>query len=81
MPDRPAGRGHELKSPPVAEYAKLHRLPLYQVENINREEKILKELEEKKIDFICPRLCSIPGKPYSQYARFGMFQYSYFNST
>ena len=51
MPDRPAGRGQELKSPPVAEYAKLHKLPLYQVENINREETILSELEGKKIDF------------------------------
>lgn len=52
MPDRPAGRGQELKSPPVAEYAKTHKLPLYQVENINREENILAELESKKIDFI-----------------------------
>ncbi len=52
MPDRPAGRGQELKSPPVAEYAKQHRLPLYQVENINRDEKLLKEFEEKGIDFI-----------------------------
>ncbi|MDD4974667.1 MAG: methionyl-tRNA formyltransferase [Bacteriovorax sp.] len=52
MPDRPSGRGQELKSPPVAEYAKLNKLPLYQVENINREEKILEELENKKIDFI-----------------------------
>jgi methionyl-tRNA formyltransferase len=51
MPDRPAGRGQTLKSPPVAEYAKLHKLPLYQVENINREESILEELESKKIDF------------------------------
>lgn len=52
MPDRPAGRGHELKSPPVAEFAKLHKLPLYQIENINRDEKILEELESKKIDFV-----------------------------
>jgi methionyl-tRNA formyltransferase len=52
MPDRPAGRGQELKSPPVAEYAKSHKLPLYQVENINREDDILCELETKKIDFI-----------------------------
>lgn len=52
MPDRPAGRGQELKSPPVAEYAKTHKIPLYQVENINREDDILSELENKKIDFI-----------------------------
>ncbi|MFA6237176.1 MAG: methionyl-tRNA formyltransferase [Bacteriovorax sp.] len=52
MPDRPAGRGQALKSPPVAEYAQTHKLPLYQVENINQEEKILAELESKNIDFI-----------------------------
>ena len=52
MPDRPAGRGQELKAPPVADYAKTHKIPLYQVENINREENILAELESKKIDFI-----------------------------
>lgn len=51
MPDRPAGRGQELKSPPVAAYAKEHKLPLYQVENINREEVILADLEKKNIDF------------------------------
>jgi methionyl-tRNA formyltransferase len=52
MPDRPAGRGQELKAPPVADYAKTHKLSLYQVENINREDDILNELETKKIDFI-----------------------------
>ncbi len=52
MPDRPAGRGQELKSPPVAEYAKQNKIPLYQVENINREDKILSELESKNVDFI-----------------------------
>lgn len=51
MPDRPAGRGQELKSPPVASYAKEHKLPLYQVENINRSEAILNELEKKGVDF------------------------------
>lgn len=52
MPDRPAGRGQELKSPPVAEYAKQNKISLYQVENINREDKILSELESKNIDFV-----------------------------
>ncbi len=51
MPDRPAGRGQELKSPPVAAYAKEHKLPLYQVENINREDAVLTELEKKNVDF------------------------------
>ncbi len=52
MPDRPAGRGQELKAPPVADFAKTHKIPLYQVENINREDEILSTLENKNIDFI-----------------------------
>lgn len=51
MPDRPAGRGQELKSPPVAEFAKLKNIRLFQVENINRESEILNELETLNIDF------------------------------
>ncbi len=51
MPDRPSGRGQELKSPPVAEYAKTHKLPLVQTENINREESELLKLENESIDF------------------------------
>ncbi len=52
MPDRPAGRGQELKSPPVAEFAKSHNLTLFQVENINRETAVLEELEKMNLDFI-----------------------------
>jgi methionyl-tRNA formyltransferase len=52
MPDRPSGRGQELHSPPVAEYAKKHKLPLFQTENINRDEKTLDEFTNLKIDFI-----------------------------
>lgn len=52
MPDRPAGRGQELKSPPVALYAKENKLKLIQTENINKEEAILNELESQQIDLI-----------------------------
>lgn len=52
MPDRPVGRGLEMKSPPVAEFAKEHKIPLFQVENINREEEVLQKLESMKLDFI-----------------------------
>ncbi len=52
MPDRPAGRGQQLKSPPVAEYAKLNRIPLVQTENINREPEILNEIESLELDMI-----------------------------
>lgn len=51
MPDRPAGRGQELKSPPVAEFAKKHDLKLFQVDNINKSEDVLLELESMNIDF------------------------------
>ena len=51
MPDRPAGRGQELKSPPVAEFAKAHNVRLFQVENINRDLLALEELEKLDIDF------------------------------
>ncbi len=32
MPDRPAGRGMELKSPEVIEYAKAKKIPFFQCE-------------------------------------------------
>ena len=38
MPDRPAGRGQQLKSPPVIDYAKQHHVPFIQTENINKDE-------------------------------------------
>lgn len=52
MPDRPAGRGQELKAPPVADFAKSHHIPLYQVENINRTPEVLEALEKLDLDFI-----------------------------
>jgi methionyl-tRNA formyltransferase len=45
MPNRPKGRGRIMSPPPVAEYAKAHKLPLFQTDNINREEQLLKSLE------------------------------------
>ncbi|MDD0854760.1 methionyl-tRNA formyltransferase [Halobacteriovorax sp. GB3] len=51
MPDRPAGRGQKVQSPPVAEFAKSKKIPLYQTENINREEEFLTQLENEDIDF------------------------------
>lgn len=51
MPDRPAGRGQKLQSPPVIEYAKSNKLNFFQTENINKEEDFLNKLENEKIDF------------------------------
>lgn len=52
MPDRPSGRGHAIHSPPVAEFAKLHKIKLFQTENINKEESFFSFCEEVKIDFM-----------------------------
>ncbi len=51
MPDRPAGRGQQLKSPPVVDYAKENKLKFFQTENINREEEFLDNLADQEIDF------------------------------
>ena len=45
MPDRPAGRGMELKSPEVIEYAKTKKIKFFQTENINKETGFLKQLK------------------------------------
>lgn len=50
MPDRPAGRGQKLQSPPVALYAKEHKIPLIQTENINKEEAFIENLKAEQID-------------------------------
>jgi methionyl-tRNA formyltransferase len=42
MPDRPSGRGQELKSPPVIDFCKEHKINFIQTENINKEEEFLK---------------------------------------
>lgn len=50
MPDRPAGRGQKLTSPPVAQFAKDKNLPLFQTENINKENAFLEKLKSQDID-------------------------------
>ena len=69
MPDRKAGRGQQLKSPEVIEFAKENRISFFQTENINKEEDFLNELEAQKIDvfivlafaqFLNNKLLSIP---------------------
>ena len=52
MPDRPAGRGMELKSPEVIEYAKSKKISFFQTENINKESDFLKKLKSEELDFI-----------------------------
>jgi methionyl-tRNA formyltransferase len=52
MPDRPAGRGMELKSPELIEYAKLKKIPSFQCENVNKEPDLLTKLKTEELDFI-----------------------------
>ncbi len=52
MPDRPAGRGMELKSPEVIEFAKQKKIPTFQCENINKEREFLDKLKNEELDFI-----------------------------
>ena len=52
MPDRPKGRGQQLHSPPVAEFAKQNKIPLFQTANINKENDFLNQLKREKIDFL-----------------------------
>lgn len=52
MPDRPAGRGMELKSPEVIEYAKKNKIPFFQTENINKVPDFLEKLKTEELDFV-----------------------------
>ena len=52
MPDRPQGRGQNLQSPPVIQYAKEHKLPFLQTANINNEYEHIQLWKKQKIDFI-----------------------------
>ncbi len=71
MPDRPSGRGHKLRSPEVVEYAKAHKLPVIQTENINKESDVLAQFKKKEVDlfvvlafaqFLKEELLNIPKK-------------------
>jgi methionyl-tRNA formyltransferase len=52
MPDRRAGRGKNLTSPPVAIYAKENRLPLLQTENINKEPQFISQMKSVNCDLV-----------------------------
>jgi methionyl-tRNA formyltransferase len=52
MPDRQAGRGMELKSPEVIEFAKSKKIPFFQTENVNKEITFLNKLKSEELDFI-----------------------------
>ena len=52
MPDRKSGRGMDLHSPEVIQYAKANKISYFQTSNINKEEEFLSQLEQEKIDIV-----------------------------
>lgn len=69
MPDRKAGRGYQVKSPEVIEYAKANKINFFQTENINKEDDFLVKLESSQVDvfivlafaqFLNDRVLNIP---------------------
>lgn len=50
MPDRKSGRGYQVKSPEVIEFAKENKIPYFQTENINKEDEFLNKIKNEKID-------------------------------
>lgn len=50
MPDRKAGRGMELKSPEVIQYAKEKKINTFQAQNINQETDFLSSLKKEGVD-------------------------------
>lgn len=69
MPDRKAGRGYQVKSPEVIEYAKANKINFFQTENINKEDDFLAKLESSQVDvfivlafaqFLNDRVLNIP---------------------
>lgn len=74
MPDRPAGRGQQLQSPPVAIFAKENNLRLFQTENINKSSEFLSFCENEKIDFILVlSFAQFLGNKILSIAKFGCF--------
>lgn len=74
MPDRPAGRGMELKSPEVIEFAKVHKIPFFQAENINKETELIETLKKAELDFIVVlAFAQFLGSSWLNLARLGCF--------
>lgn len=52
MPDRKAGRGQKLQSPPVIEFAKKHKIHFFQTAKLNKEQEFLERLNEEEVDIV-----------------------------
>lgn len=52
QPDRPAGRGQQLKAPPVKELALKHDIPVLQPESLRKDPELTKKILETPCDFL-----------------------------
>lgn len=74
MPDRKAGRGHQLKSPEVIQYAKNNNISYFQTENINKENEFLEVLNNENIDvFIVLAFAQFLSEPLLKMPNIGCF--------
>ena len=73
MPDRPAGRGQLLKSPPIIDYAKKHDLAFTQTINLNHEATLLKSLQGKVDLVIVLAFAQFLGKQWLALPTLGCF--------
>lgn len=74
MPDRPAGRGKKLQSPPVADYAKENNLSLIQTSNINKDSEALQRVLSQEVDFyLVIAFAQFLGKELLSHPKFGAF--------
>ncbi len=74
MPDRPAGRGKELRSPAVISKAKELGIDTFQSENLNKDEAFKKWRSENQVDlFIVFAFAQFLGKSILEYPKIGCF--------
>ncbi len=74
MPDRKAGRGKKLQTPPVAAFAKEKGLELIQTENINKDSDAIEKLNKLEIDFfIVLAFAQFLGKKVLNIPKYGAF--------
>lgn len=74
MPDRPAGRGKKLQTPPVAKFAQDNQIKLFQTENINKEPEFLEFVNRKEIDFyVVLAFAQFLGKKVLEAPKYGAF--------
>ncbi|MFT6068708.1 MAG: methionyl-tRNA formyltransferase [Bacteriovoracaceae bacterium] len=74
MPDRPAGRGKELRSPAVISLAKKLGIKTFQSENLNKDELFKEWLSENEVDlFIVFAFAQFLGSRILEHPKMGCF--------